>query len=237
MSKKQLQKKDKGKEKREKKGKGKEKMVEPEVVKKPRGKPGPKPKPKPIPVDKLQQMIANLDNIQSTAGSSKVVSRKKDKKQAEELEDEGPEGSHRKSRRKATVQSSLQTEKKQIESSKKASQRAAYGARTRVDHVYTQEELLEEAKITEEYNIESLRLYHLMELEKKAPLKRVVVYDLSFVVFFRESEKVDPDFSLSSTPLVSQVPGLSSTLSRRHIMLRTTLRTSPKTISTTSSKG
>ena len=53
--------------------------------------------------------------------------------------------------------------------------RAVYGARSRVDYVPTQEEMLEEAKETELYNLESLRMYQLMELEKKASHKKVVM--------------------------------------------------------------
>ena len=141
-----------------------------------KGKPGPKPKPKPVMQEKIAQlnagaMLADVTESPATKKKGKKVSLAPLPEEDYDKEDVNL----RKSRRQATVASTLEMEKRQHEASKKATQRAAYGGRAKIEYVATQEELLEEAKETEAYNADVLRIYHQLELEKKTSHKKAVM--------------------------------------------------------------
>ena len=111
MSKKQLQ----------KKSKEKEKPV------KARGKPGPKPKV--VLPEKLPKGYSVEDIDSEVAGGPKTPKRRgrkpsipADQRQLAGDDADDLQDSHRKSRRKATVASSLETEKKLVEATKRANQ-------------------------------------------------------------------------------------------------------------------
>jgi hypothetical protein len=146
-----------------------------------RKKPGPKPKPKPVAAGKIA-LIKGGVMVPDDALEVPPAGKKARKKVTlmlpdshDQDDDDEDAADVRKSRRQATVASTLETEKRQAEAVKKASHRAAYGARTKVEYVATQEEILEEAKETELWNLEVLKMYQQMELEKKVSSKKTVM--------------------------------------------------------------